>query len=119
VRLFGPPLLAGWRGEAKFALVHIDAGPFEKDAFQLQKCALMEAFFSGEPDLSAMTQNAMPGQSSRAYIAKRPCDLASPIRVSGGSRHARIRSDFTAGYLPDDALNIFKTAHAHPQMLPM
>ena len=82
------------KAEAMLVRFEVDARAVEADAFGFQEDALFEALFTGEEDLTAGSDDPVPGQT--VSLAKGPDNLTGASGEACGGRNAAVRGDFTA-----------------------
>jgi hypothetical protein len=88
-----------WSCELEFVTRHIDAPSTKADAFRFKPEALFKGGMPAQLNLSAGTQNAMPGQpNSRAQRCRR---ISGSAGKPGSSGDRSVSRDHAAGNLPD------------------
>jgi hypothetical protein len=75
-----------------FVALHVNAAATKTDVFAFQSKALFDGVISAELDLSAGSQDAVPGQANRSV--KGPRHQPGAAAETGGARDRTIGRDF-------------------------
>ena len=87
--------------------LHVYAWSMEDHSLSFQADPLFQACFTRQPDPAARTQHPMPWKTDR--VAKGPCHLPGPARISGSLGDRAIGRNLT----PRNARNYYSQLRQH------
>src|SRR5207248_11530542 len=104
---FSKPSVYPRAAEKITVLLEVDAIPADHDAFRTQPKPLLEAGRSGQENLSARAEHAMPRHSFSSG-PQRPDHLAGSARMPARRRHVAISRNSTFWDPPDRGEHLFE-----------